>query len=54
MKNYLSKHYDHYYIMTENGQTNETTRAECLARVKNRRQRIRTSKGGILTPKVDT
>ena len=31
MKNYLSKHYQHYYIQTEDGQELETTRAECIA-----------------------
>lgn len=31
MKNYLSKHYQHYYIQTADGQSVETIRAECFA-----------------------
>ena len=31
MKNYLSKHYARYYILTDDGQSIETTRAECIA-----------------------
>lgn len=31
MKNYLAKHYNHYYIQTIDGQTVETTRLECIA-----------------------
>lgn len=31
MKNYLAKHYEHFYIQTTNEQTVETTRAECIA-----------------------
>lgn len=31
MKNYLAKHYDHYYIQIADGETVETTRAECIA-----------------------
>lgn len=31
MKNYLSKHYKHYYILTEDGQSFETSRKECFA-----------------------
>lgn len=30
MKNFLSKHYNHYYIQTADGQHLETTRKECL------------------------
>lgn len=30
MKNFLSKHYKHYYILTAAGQSIETTRQECL------------------------
>ena len=31
MKNFLSKHYEHYYIQTADGQHLETTRSECFA-----------------------
>ena len=31
MKNYLSKHYQHYYIQTDDGEWSEVTRAECIA-----------------------
>lgn len=31
MKNFLSKHYDHYYIQVDDVQAVETTRAECIA-----------------------
>lgn len=31
MKNYLSKHYKHYYIQATDGQSIEVTRAECIA-----------------------
>lgn len=31
MKNFLKEHYDHFYIMTADGQTVETTRVECFA-----------------------
>lgn len=31
MKNFLSKHYKHYYIQTADGQSLETTRQDCLA-----------------------
>ena len=30
MKNFLEKHYDHYYIQTQDGLSLETTRSECL------------------------
>lgn len=31
MKNFLSKHYKHYYLLTNDNQSVETTRAECIA-----------------------